>query len=154
MYTHLLYPTDGSDCALYALDTVIALARGSKARVTVLHALRPPFPISAPALGLSPSQLLSAGEISEMLERQARELSAQTVEKLTAAGLEADALILHQDPRQAIVDSVQTLGCDLIVMGTHHHSALRRALLGSVSSYIAHHAPAPLLLVPLSADKV
>ncbi len=149
MYQHLLYPSDGSDCAWQALNQVMQIAKGTGAKVTVLYALRPPFPVTAPALGLSPSQLLSAGEISEMLENQARELTGLIVAKLSQAGIQAEALILHEDPRQAICQTAETRGCDLIVMGTHHHSAIRRALLGSVSSYIAHHAPAPLLLVPV-----
>ena len=151
MYQHILFPTDGSECAMRALDAVIGLAGAYGARVTVLHAVEQTFSATAPALGLSTSQAFSAQEIKDMLERHGQTLLAQTCERLSAAEIPAESLILHQDPREAIQQTASSLGCDLIVMGTRHHGPLRRALLGSVSTYALNHIHLPLLLVPFSA---
>jgi nucleotide-binding universal stress UspA family protein len=37
---------------------------------------------------------------------------------------------------------------DLIVVGTHGHTGLRRALIGSVAEKIVRHAPCAVLVVP------
>ncbi|HSJ10664.1 MAG TPA: universal stress protein [Longimicrobiales bacterium] len=42
---------------------------------------------------------------------------------------------------------------DLIVLGTHGHSGLARALIGSVSSAVARRAECPVLLVPPALSK-
>ena len=106
MYSHILFPTDGSDCAQHALDTVIALAKAYGSRVTVLHAVQLPFPSSTPALGMSPGQAFSVQEISDIFEHQARTLLDQTVAHLQAAGVSTQSQLSHKDPREAIQDTV------------------------------------------------
>jgi nucleotide-binding universal stress UspA family protein len=38
-------------------------------------------------------------------------------------------------------------GCDVIVVGSRGHGAIRRALLGSVSTHLVQHAPCPVFVV-------
>jgi hypothetical protein len=37
----------------------------------------------------------------------------------------------------------------LLVVGTRGRSVIGRAVLGSTSSYCAHHAPCPVIVVPM-----
>jgi nucleotide-binding universal stress UspA family protein len=101
------------------------------------------------SLGLSTSQTFSAQELTEIFEQQSRTLVEQTLAHFKQAGIQAEGVISHLDPREAIQQSVVSSGCDLIVMGSHHHNAVRRALLGSLTSFAVHHAHVPLLIVPL-----
>ncbi len=51
-------------------------------------------------------------------------------------------------PGPRIVEVSENEGCDLIVMSTHGRSGFRRALLGSVASYVVNHVEdAAVLLV-------
>lgn len=146
-YRHILFPTDGSDCARHALTAAAEMARACGAEITVLHAVRSPLPAVAPSL--NPSQTFSTQEIVDLVEQQARGLVDQTVTSLSESGIKANGLLSHQDPREAILEAASSQGCDLIVIGSHHRGALRRLILGSISTYTLHHAPIPVLIVPL-----
>lgn len=47
----------------------------------------------------------------------------------------------------AIIERAQAMGAGLIVMGTHGHNALVRAMLGSVASYVIQHADCPVVIM-------
>jgi nucleotide-binding universal stress UspA family protein len=51
-------------------------------------------------------------------------------------------------PGKEIVRLAEEEGFDLIVMGTHGRTALARALMGSVTTYVLGHCSIPLLLIP------
>jgi nucleotide-binding universal stress UspA family protein len=51
------------------------------------------------------------------------------------------------DPAHTLVDILENYGCDLVVMGASGTSALRSALLGSVSNEVLHAAAVPVMIV-------
>ncbi|VDM26792.1 unnamed protein product [Hydatigera taeniaeformis] len=53
---------------------------------------------------------------------------------------------------KAILRSAQIRGADMIVMGSHGHKAIHRAVhLGSVSKYITRHSHIPVVVIPPEA---
>ena len=50
-------------------------------------------------------------------------------------------------PADSILDSAQTLPCDLIVMGTHGRRGISHALTGSVAEAVLRKARCPVLTV-------
>jgi hypothetical protein len=54
-------------------------------------------------------------------------------------------------PGEEIVRLATEEGFDLIVMGTHGRTALARAVMGSVTTYVLGHCSIPLLLIPRPA---
>ena len=56
------------------------------------------------------------------------------------------------DPANTLVDILENYGCDLVVMGASGNSALRSALLGSVSNELLHAAGVPVMIVKASED--
>jgi len=56
---------------------------------------------------------------------------------------------LVDDPRQAIVDLAKRDAVDLVVVGSHGRSGLKKLLLGSVSSHVVMHAPCNVLVAKL-----
>lgn len=57
-------------------------------------------------------------------------------------------VLWENQPIQAILNWADMKSLDLLVLGTHGLSGLRRALLGSTASAVARRATCPILLVP------
>jgi nucleotide-binding universal stress UspA family protein len=66
---------------------------------------------------------------------------------LDAAGLAYEEEVASGDPAHTLVDILENYGCDLVVMGASGTSALRSALLGSVSNEVLHAAGVPVMIV-------
>ena len=142
----ILVPTDLSDFASVALRWASLFQRRSGARLTVLYATQPWIPIdimegpAAYALQTSAAYRDRIGR--DLCEYVARNLPGET----------ADTRIVEDSPAQAILATAESMGVDLIVMGTHGHTGWRRALLGSITEKVVHHTDRPVLCLPPGAS--
>lgn len=69
----------------------------------------------------------------------------------TRAGITAEHLIEEAKPRKrrignAICEAAADRGVDVVVLGAHGSSHTGEVLLGSVSQYVLHNAPCPVLV--------
>jgi nucleotide-binding universal stress UspA family protein len=65
-----------------------------------------------------------------------------------AAGVSCETVLVISDrPYEAIVDTAEARGCDLIVIGSHGRSGLTGALLGSQVQRVLAQATVPVLVV-------
>jgi nucleotide-binding universal stress UspA family protein len=137
MFKTIAWATDGSDLADGALEHVIELARAHRSRIVAVHA-------NELLVGRYGGAPLSADE-PEM-----REKIAQQVEELRASGFDAELEIRSgsHDVATLIARAADDVHADLIVVGTHGHSGLAAALMGSVARGLCHHAHQPVLVVP------
>jgi nucleotide-binding universal stress UspA family protein len=67
--------------------------------------------------------------------------------KPTDKELKVDYLVVEGDPARAILKSAAERDCDLIVMGSHGRSGLKRLLFGSVAERVIRKATCPMLIV-------
>ncbi|XP_008451581.2 universal stress protein A-like protein isoform X2 [Cucumis melo] len=51
------------------------------------------------------------------------------------------------DARNVLCEGVNKYGASMLVVGSHGYGAIKRALLGSVSDYCAHHAQCTVIIV-------
>jgi nucleotide-binding universal stress UspA family protein len=84
---------------------------------------------------------------NDTMEREAWELVHRVVRALHAVGLEADGVVRHGSPGAEIVAHAESWRPDLILMGSHGRTGLRRVLLGSVAQHVVGHAPCSVEIV-------
>ena len=138
----ILLPVDGSECALRAVDHLIAHGAWFRdvPEVHLLH-VHAPIPIGRVQAHIGKETL----QAYYLEESQALLIEAQ--KKLDAAGRFHTTHIHVGQPAEVIVKMASDLGCDLIVMGTHGRSGIAGLVMGSVANRVLHLATCPVLLV-------
>jgi nucleotide-binding universal stress UspA family protein len=63
------------------------------------------------------------------------------------AGISLEHRLGYGEPGSTILAVAEEIGADLIVMGTHGRTGLRRLLMGSVAEHVVRHASCPVLTV-------
>jgi nucleotide-binding universal stress UspA family protein len=83
-------------------------------------------------------------------ERQEREVEKHLNvlgDRLNDAGERATVEVWHGDPALALIQGAERSQADLVVVGSHGHSAVERFFIGSVSEKVLRHAPCSVLMV-------
>ena len=87
------------------------------------------------------------------LQVHARRILADVAERLSSTdrdGCPITTIVMEGVPGPTLVD--QAMDAELLVVGSHGRGPLSRAVLGSVSTYCAHHAKCPTVVVPAPAS--
>lgn len=61
--------------------------------------------------------------------------------------LHAKAILISGDPRDELVAYAEKEGAVAIIIGSRGRGALKRAFLGSTSSYLVSHSPVPVTVI-------
>jgi nucleotide-binding universal stress UspA family protein len=134
-YHNILVALDGSSDAEAALHHTVALARDQHALLTLVTVA--PLPGQAIGVGAAaPPDLLDA---HERILREARDSLPDDVGVTTR--------LERGDPAETILRLVEDGRHDLVVMGSHGHSRVHRALIGSVSEKVLRSSKVPVLLM-------
>ncbi|WP_297887873.1 universal stress protein [uncultured Halorubrum sp.] len=147
MYSDILIPTDGSETAKAAVDHAVDHAQRYGARLHALYVVD----IDAVNFGLGTEQVdrIRQGKFGEMTELKERAEAATGVVADAAAehDVEVREEIRAGTPHDVIADYADDEGIDLIVMGSHGRTGVRRALLGSVTERTLRSTHVPVLVV-------
>ena len=94
------------------------------------------------------SQVKGSISAVDPIEQEERERDLDDASKLLEqAGVKGGTVIVHGDPARAIAQCAEETEADLVVIGTHGRGSVGRALRGSVSTALLHHAPCDVLVV-------
>lgn len=143
----ILVPTDFSSCARRALDYAADLARASGALLVVHHATELPLGVHG-SERIHPEGAREAVRVDEYARSTARAHLDDEAERLGG-----DVRVITRaeigSTVHSILQAAEEMGADLIVMGTHGRTGLRRGLMGSVAERVVRGATCPVLTLRL-----
>ena len=154
----ILVPYDFSDSSRRALEWASSLAETTKARVTLLHVTNADARRAASAVEIAAAVLhdvtatpgprpTSSPNASEELRTTQEDL--ERIRRLyVPTTFESRTIVRDGTAWQGIVDEAKTGSHDLIVMGTHGRSGIRRLVMGSVAEHVIREAARPVVVVP------
>ncbi|MFS0828648.1 universal stress protein [Pseudomonas phoenicis] len=144
----VLIAIDASPARHAILDLVQRYCRSAQQTLHVLLAIDPSFAVHPAPTGYTEQerdQYPAACEEQQLAEQAV----AQAIETLRAAGFECEGHTVPGAPVAVILDTAQTLDCELIVMGHRHLSRLGRLLDPSVSAKVIDEGRWPVLVAPM-----
>jgi nucleotide-binding universal stress UspA family protein len=143
----VLAATDFSDPSLPAVAMGAEEAKRRGARLVVMHAL------DFTTVGMAVEQIVFAnitttsdGNVDQVLVDAAHR---RLVEALRAVGAEGEVRVVNGGPASAIVRTADELRAEIVVVGTHGATGLRRLSLGNVAERVVRHAEGSVLAVRL-----
>ncbi len=139
----ILVPTDFSEHADEAFRVAHTLARLTGAEVVLFHVARPP------AVVTKSGQFLADPEQGESLNLWERFQSMQPADPKVQ--VEHQVIVANRPRAGHILEILDTLGCDLIVMGTHGRSWLKQRLFGSAAEEVVRLTRCPVMVVKAPA---
>ncbi|HEX2392278.1 MAG TPA: universal stress protein [Solirubrobacterales bacterium] len=134
-YHNILVALDGSPDAEAALRHAVALALDQHARLTLVTVA----PLQGQAVGTGAAAVPDPVEAHEKVLRQATDSLPRDVGVTTR--------LERGNPAERILRLAGEGNFDLIVMGSHGHSRVHRALIGSVSEKVLQTSRLPVLLM-------
>ncbi len=134
----ILVAVDGSVFSDAAVDQAISLGGICNSQIFLVS-----------VIDLYPEQMEVAPTLVEKMSKEVREHLDNAKQKVDKAGIPCETIVhMGGKPYEFIVREANERDIDLIVMGTHGRTGIKRVLLGSVAQNVIGHAPCPVLVVP------
>jgi len=151
----ILYATDLTKNSAYASYFAVDLARKYNAKIIILH-----------CVGLIDPSVYYEGPITDparSLQRAAEQEREEHVAELKKrmqqyfheeeSDLVSETIVTSGYAVEKILDTADTKGCDLIVLGTHGKGWLKQTFLGSTARSVLERTRKPAFIVPLPPEE-
>jgi nucleotide-binding universal stress UspA family protein len=157
----ILYATDLSENARFAFSYAASLADQYGAGITVLHVVE----LATATANLHVVSLLGEERWNAILRQNTQEILDTVKEKLdkfcedmkaedkTCRFIVDDIVVRQGYAVDEILSQAETVGYDVIVVGTHGHGILAGALMGSTARRVVRRSKTPVLVVRLPEEE-
>jgi nucleotide-binding universal stress UspA family protein len=132
----ILLAMDGSEPSETAVRTIAARPWPAHSTVRVLSVAQPIYPSGEMLVATAAYE-----QMTKQLVDEAKKVNANAAETLRNSGLALETTVREGDPRTEIVDEAKDWSADLVVVGSHGRTGIKRWLLGSVAEYVVRYAP-------------
>ncbi len=148
MYKKVLVPLDGSSLGECTLSHVKNLFKdGSVGEVTLLNVVKVDLPWAQMASEQHPKRF-DIDTIREPLFIASRKYLSDVESRLASEGIKVKTESLEGNrPADTITMYAYEKGMDLIIIGTHGYTGLKKLMLGSVAFGVLHQSHIPVLLI-------
>lgn len=157
MAVQLAIAYDGSPSAANAVRVTGALFPATQTTIVTVPAPLPPA-VRDPSRWLVNFPSGSLERVEAQLEAELVEaagaIAAEGVARAQAGGLDAEPVVTrpHAPPWEVLLAAARRVGAEALVCGARGRGELARAVLGSTSISLLHHADLPLIVVPDDAE--
>ena len=151
----ILYATGLGPAAPYVYRFAMSLAHQYDARIVAVHGMEPLSTFAQSLVELHVPQ-----ERSEEMHRQAREQVGERLRERIQRLCEIenaadpgecdridDIRVVEGQPAQVVLQAAREVQADLIVMGSHRHTVIGDAVLGTTTHKVLHGSTVPVLVV-------
>lgn len=137
-FQSILHLTDFSPCSAEALSWATSLAKAQGSKIFVLNVVIPDTLVylapGSPAVAFDMQEEWARGEMNRV-EGELTDIPHSV------------AIVRGRDLWQVVEAKLTEWNIDLIVLGTHGRTGLRRALMGSIAERVLRHSPVPVMTV-------
>ncbi|MGC9016685.1 MAG: universal stress protein [Caldimicrobium sp.] len=137
----LLLPVDGSPYSERASERALFLAKAFKASVSILFVVELLFELYE-----TPAELVN---LIETLRNEGEEIVRKMRLKFKEENIPSEAFVVQGNIAEQIIEFSNKEEADLIVMGSHGKTGLKRLLLGSVTEKVINFGNKPVLVVKI-----
>ncbi|MGN5753352.1 universal stress protein [Acinetobacter calcoaceticus] len=143
LYQHILVPIDGSETSIIAMKEAIKLGKALNSKITVVQVMAlDPFIADA---------YVKTGQTNELIERTRTyllDILEQAKQQFSNEGITVETKLLEGFVvHEEIIQAARDLNADLIVMGSHGRTGVRKLVLGSVAQKVLGESHIPVLIV-------
>lgn len=136
----IIVAVDGSEISDRAVEWAISLASRFEIPLVAVNIVVPPY--------IPPEPYTTANVGLELaVRRYGEHLATRAAERATQAKVQATWRTETGSPPEMLLQVAEAEKADLIVVGSRGQGAIKRTLLGSVSSRLVHISPIPVLVV-------
>lgn len=137
----ILVPMDGSDNSFRALDAAVALAKGLGAKIVGFYAVS--------VLPITEAQMCDPIAFQLEEKKYALGMLEKVKSDCQKNGVDFTEIVEFGSPADIILRFIKNKGnkIDLVVMGSRGRTAAREMFFGSVSNFILHKSPIPVMIV-------
>jgi nucleotide-binding universal stress UspA family protein len=152
MYDNILVPTDGSTAAENAVDQAVDVAAKYGSTVHALYVVD--VDATSYSLGTEQVDRIRQGNLDEMTEvkAQADAATGHVADVAAEHGVPVEEHVTAGEPARAIRKFVEENDIDLVMMGSHGRSGLKRVILGSVTEKVLRRTRLPVLVVDVRGE--
>ncbi len=135
-WEQIILATDGSPYSATAAERALMLAQAYGGQLKVISV------VDVPA-----SHYIYAPEAVADLVKNATGYVNDVKKQAENAGVKAETFVAKTVAYEAIIDLAKERNGNMIVMGSHGRTGLKRLLMGSVTEKVISHAPYPVLVI-------
>jgi nucleotide-binding universal stress UspA family protein len=139
IFSKILCPIDFERDSMDALDLACQIAKQNSATVYLLSVIGEPL---IPAPELPPVPIFPNPDFEAETRRRLETLAQQKL-----AGVPHEIFVASGNAAPEILNLAAERTIDLIVMGTHGRTGVKRFLLGSVAERVVRESPVPVLTI-------
>jgi nucleotide-binding universal stress UspA family protein len=132
----IVLATDGSRYSAFAAERAISFAKSYGGELKIVSVVDVPAEFYA-----------EAPQAVDDLVRKAKGFVAEVKKQADAEGVKAETFVGESEAFEAIINLAKEQKADMIVIGSHGRTGLRRLLMGSVAEKVIGYAPCPVLVV-------